>query len=65
VLRNSELANLFCIDSEIGLGMGLGENLFKGNVVNRFLKQRESPDPAVWNVEDEIRGSKAWHRRSA
>jgi hypothetical protein len=33
VLRNRELANLFCTDSDVGLGMGLGEKLFKCNIV--------------------------------
>ncbi len=27
-------------DSDCGLGVGLGQNLFNGNVVSRFLKSR-------------------------
>lgn len=60
VLRNSELANLSCTDSDVGLRMGFGGNLFKGNVVNRFRKQRESPDIAVGDVVGDNSCSKAW-----
>jgi len=33
-------------DADLGLGVGLGENLFKGGVVSGCLKEWESPDTA-------------------
>jgi hypothetical protein len=46
------------------LGMGLGQNLLKGDVVRRLLKQRESPDAAVQDMIVEGSSSEAraaWH----
>ena len=42
-----------------GLGMGLGQNLLKGDVVRRLLKQREPPDPTVQDMIRKISSCKA------
>jgi len=42
-----------------GLGMGLGQNLLKGDVVRRLLKQREPPDPTVQDMIRKLSSCKA------
>jgi len=42
-----------------GLGMGLGQNLLKGDVVRRLLKQREPPDTTVQDMIRKISSCKA------
>ena len=42
-----------------GLGMGLGQNLLKGDVVRRLLKQREPPDTTVEDMIRKISSCKA------
>jgi hypothetical protein len=39
--------------------MGLGQNLLKGDVVRRLLKQREPPDPTVQDMIRKISSCKA------
>jgi hypothetical protein len=42
-----------------GLGMGLGQNLLKGDIVRRLLKQREPPDTTVQDMIRKISSCKA------
>jgi len=47
-------------DADLGLGVGLGENLFKRAVVSGFLKERESPDTTIQDMIGESAGGEAW-----
>jgi len=44
------------------LGMGLGQNLLKGDVVRRLLKQREPPDQTVQDMIRKISSCKGGRR---
>jgi hypothetical protein len=46
-------------DTNVSLGVGLSENLFKRGVVSRLLKQRKPPDTTVQDVIGEVSSSKA------
>jgi len=50
-------------NADLSLGVGLGENLFKGGVVSGCLKERESPDAAIQDVIGEVAGGEAWTAR--
>lgn len=50
-------------NADLGLGVGLGENLFKGGVVSGFLEERESSDPTIQDVIGKVAGGKAWTAR--
>ena len=55
-------------DTDLGLSLGLGQNLLKRGVISGFLKQGKSPNPTVQDMIGEISSSKAWtarHRESS
>lgn len=47
-------------DADLGVGVGLGENLFKGGVISGCLEERESSDAAIQDMIGEVAGGKAW-----
>jgi len=47
-------------NADLGLGVGLGENLFKGGVISGCLKERESSDTTIQDVIGKISGGEAW-----
>ena len=47
-------------NADLGVGVGLGENLFKGGVVSGLFKQRESSDTTIQDVIGKVASSKAW-----
>lgn len=47
-------------DADLGLGLGFGENLFKGGVVSGLLKEREPSDTPVQHMIGEVSRSEAW-----
>ena len=54
-------------DANAGVRMGLGQNLFKDNIVGSCLKKWKTSDAAIEDMIGEISGGKAWtawHRRS-
>jgi len=46
-------------DTNLGLSIGLGENLLKGSIVGRFLKQWESADTPIQDMIGEVFRSEA------
>jgi hypothetical protein len=52
-------------DADLGLSLGLGQNLLKRGVISGFLKQGKSPNPTVQDMIGEISSSKAWTARHA
>ena len=47
-------------DADLGVGVGLGENLFKGGVISGCLEERESPDTTIQDVIGKVTSNKAW-----
>jgi hypothetical protein len=52
-------------NADLGLGVGLGENVFKGGVISGFLEERESSDTTIQDVIGEVAGSNTWLARDA